>query len=85
MQKREKEQISSSWQKFLKPLVDALIAALAVYCMAAQQSYSHGNDAKVAVLENRVENIELLKDDVKELSRNVYTLIGEIRAERKRK
>lgn len=29
MQKREKELISSSWQKFLKPLVDALIAALA--------------------------------------------------------
>ena len=82
MSNKEKESLSTSWQKFLKPLVDAIVGALAVYCMAAQQSYSHENDSKIAVMESRVENIELLRDDVKELSRNVYELIGEIRAKR---
>lgn len=77
-----KEGIHKNWQKFLKPLVDAIIGALAVYCMAAQQSYSHENDSKLAVIESRIENVELLRDDVKELSRNVYELIGEIRAKR---
>lgn len=72
----------SEWRKFLQPLMDAIIGALAVYCMAAQQSYSHENDSKLAVIESRVENMELLRDDVKELSRNVYELIGEIRAKR---
>ena len=85
MSKEEKESISSSWQKFLKPLVDAIIGALAVYCMAAQQSYAHRNDAKVEVIESQVKELETLKADVKELSRNVYTLIGEIRAERRMK
>lgn len=77
-----KEGIHKSWQKFLKPLVDAIVGALAVYCMVVQQSYSHENDSKIAVMESRVKNIELLRDDVKELSRNVYELIGEIRAKR---
>lgn len=77
-----KESVHKSWQKFLKPLVDSIIGALAVYCMVVQQSYSRENDSKIAIMESRIENMELLRDDVKELSRNVYELIGEIRAKR---
>ena len=77
-----KEGIHKSWQKFLAPLAGAAVTALGVYATVAQQSYSHENDSKIAVMESRVENIELLRDDVKELSRNVYELIGEIRAKR---
>lgn len=77
-----KEGIHKSWQKFLAPLVGAAVTALGVYATVAQQSYSHENDSKIAVMESRIENMELLRDDVKELSRNVYELIGEIRAKR---
>ena len=77
-----KEGIHKSWQKFLAPLAGAAVTALGVYATVAQQSYSHENDSKIAVMESRIENIELLRDDVKELSRNVYELIGEIRAKR---
>ena len=71
------------WMKFLAPLVGAAVTALGVYATAAQQSYSHRNDAKVEVIESQLKELETLKADVKELSRNVYTLIGEIRAERR--
>ena len=77
-----KEGIHKSWQKFLAPLAGAAVTALGVYATVAQQSYSHENDSKLAVMESRIENMELLRDDVKELSRNVYELIGEIRAKR---
>ena len=77
-----KEGIHKSWQKFLAPLAGAAVTALGVYATVAQQSYSHENDSKIAVMESRIENMELLRDDVKELSRNVYELIGEIRAKR---
>ena len=70
------------WMKFLAPLVGAAVTALGVYATAAQQSYSHRNDAKVEVIESQLKELESLKADVKELSRNVYTLIGEIRAQR---
>ena len=73
------------WMKFLAPLVGAAVTALGVYATAAQQQYSHDNDRKMAVLESRVNEIETLKADVKELSRNVYILIGEIRSQQNRR
>ena len=73
------------WMKFLAPLVGAAVTALGVYATAAQQSYSHRNDAKVEVIESRLNEIETLKADVKELSRNVYILIGEIRSHQNRR
>lgn len=85
MNTREKEEIHKSWQKFLAPLVGAAVTALGVYATAAQQQYSHDNDAKVAVIEQRLSEMEMLRADMKELSREVHELIGEIRAERARR
>lgn len=79
MPQTEKDRIHKSWQKFLAPLVQALIGALSVYCMASHQSYSHDNDATIAVMEQRISDVETLKADVKELSKEVHELIGEIR------
>ena len=73
------------WMKFLAPLVGAAVTALGVYATAAQQSYSHRNDAKVEVIESQIKELETLKADVKELSRNVYILIGEIRSQQNRR
>lgn len=73
------------WMKFLAPLVGAAVTALGVYATAAQQSYSHRNDAKVEVIESQIKELESLKADVKELSRNVYILIGEIRSHQDRR
>lgn len=73
------------WMKFLAPLVGAAVTALGVYATAAQQSYSHRNDAKVEVIESQIKELESLKADVKELSRNVYILIGEIRSQQNRR
>lgn len=70
------------WMKFLAPLVGAAVTALGVYATAAQQQYSHDNDAKVHVLESRVIELETLKSDVKTLSAEVHELIGELRAAR---
>ena len=67
-----------SWQKFLAPLVGALVTALGAYATAN----SRGNGERIAVVETRLNDVETLRNDVKELSKNVYTLIGEIRAER---
>lgn len=78
-----KEGIHKSWQKFLAPLVGAAVTALGVYATAAQQSYSHENDSKVAVLEARVTEIETLRSEFKDLSKEVHELIGEIRAQRR--
>ena len=64
------------WRKFLAPLVGAAITALGVYATAAQQSYSHDNDARIAVIEQRVGEVETLKADIKELSKEVHELIG---------
>lgn len=77
-----KEGIHKSWQKFLAPLAGAAVTALGVYATAAQQSYSHENDSKVAVLESRLQELEALRADVKELSKEVHELVGEIRANR---
>ncbi len=78
-----KESIHKSWQKFLAPLAGAAITALGVYATAAQQSYSHENDSKVAVIEARVTEIETLRSEFKDLSKEVHELIGEIRAQRR--
>lgn len=77
-----KESIHKSWQKFLAPLAGAAITALGVYATAAQQQYSHDNDRRVAVVESRIMEMETLKADVKELSKEVHELVGEIRANR---
>ena len=71
---------SSKWRKLLAPLVGAAITALGVYATAAQQSYSHDNDARIAVIEQRIGEVETLKADIKELSKEVHELIGELRA-----
>lgn len=68
------------WRKFLAPLVGAAISALGIYATAAQQSYSHDNDARIAVIEQRIGEVETIKADIKELSKEVHELIGELRA-----
>lgn len=73
---------SSKWRKLLAPLVGAAITALGVYATAAQQSYSHDNDARIAVIEQRVGEVEILKSDIKELSKEVHELIGVLRFRR---
>lgn len=83
MNTREKEEIHKSWQKFLAPLAGAVITALGVYATAAQQQYSHDNDSRVAVVESRLIELETLRADVKELSKEVHELIGEIRAQKR--
>ena len=83
MNTREKEEIHKSWQKFLAPLAGAVITALGVYATAAQQQYSHDNDSRVAVVESRLIELETLRADVKELSKGVHELIGEIRAQKR--
>lgn len=70
------------WRKLLTPLIGALVSVLGIYAAAAQQQYSHDNDRRVAVMESRILEMETLKADVKELSKEVHELIGEIRAER---
>jgi uncharacterized protein YlxW (UPF0749 family) len=77
-----KESVHKAWQKFLAPLVGAMITALGVYATAAQQQYSHDNDRRVTVMESRLRELETLKSDVKTLSAEVHELIGELRAAR---
>lgn len=77
-----KESVHKSWQKFLAPLVGAAVTALGVYATAAQQSYSHRNDAKVEVIESQMRELSALKEDVKQLTKEVHELIGELRASR---
>ena len=80
-----REEWHDKWMKFLAPLVGAAVTALGVYATAAQQSYSHRNNANVEVIESQIKELESLKADVKELSRNVYVLIGEIRSQQNRR
>lgn len=67
-----------SWQRFLAPLIGAAVTALGVYA----SSESKDNSSRLAVVETRLDNVERLRNEVQELSRNVYTLIGEIRTYR---
>lgn len=73
------------WRELLAPLIGAIVTALGVYATAATQQYSHDNDARVAVLESRLRDMETLRDDVKQLSKDVHELIGELRADRTRR
>lgn len=74
---------STQWRKFLQPLVTGLVAFLAAATFYVQRSDSNSMEARLAVVENKVGGIDDLRRDVTELSKNVYTLIGEIRAERR--
>lgn len=74
---------STQWRKFLQPLVTGLVAFLAAATFYVQRSDSNSMEARIAVVENKVGGIDELRRDVTELSKNVYTLIGEIRAERR--
>ena len=74
---------SKEWRKFLQPLVTGLVAFLAAATLYVQRSDSNSMEARLAVVENKVNGIDELRRDVGELSKNVYTLIGEIRAERR--
>lgn len=76
---------STQWRKFLQPLVTGLVAFLAAATFYVQRSDSNSMEARLAVVENEVGGIDELRRDVTELSKNVYTLIGEIRAERRLK
>jgi hypothetical protein len=74
---------SKEWRKFLQPLVTGLVAFLAAATLYIQQNDSTSMGERLAVVENKVGGIDELRRDVTELSKNVYTLIGEIRAERR--
>lgn len=71
----------SQWRKFLQPLVTGLVAFLAAATFYVQRSDSTSMEARLAVVENKVEGISELRKDVNDLSKNVHELIGEIRAE----
>jgi hypothetical protein len=73
----------SEWRKFLQPVITGLGALLAAGAIALQQSASGNFESRLSVVENKVGGIDELRRDVTELSKNVYTLIGEIRAERR--
>lgn len=73
------------WRKFLQPVITGLCALMAAAAFALQQSDSGNFDARLSVVESRVGGIDELRRDVNELSKNVYTLIGEIRADRRYK
>lgn len=70
------------WRKFLQPVITGLCALMAAGAFALQQSSSDKFDARLSVVETRVGGIDDLRRDVNELSKNVYILIGEIRAGR---
>lgn len=74
------EGVHRSWQKFLAPLVEAAIGALAVYGVASQHSDSGVFDSRISVVETRIETLDELRTDVKVLTREVHEMIGEIRA-----
>lgn len=70
------------WRKFLQPVITGLCALMAAGAFTLQQSDSDKFDARLSVVETRVGGIDDLRHDVNELSKNVYILIGEIRAGR---
>ena len=75
----------TEWRKFLQPVITGLCALMAAGAFALQQSDSDKFDARLSVVETRVGGVDDLLKDVNELSKNVYILIGEIRAERRQK
>lgn len=81
----EKTEIHKSWQNFLHPLVEVMLGLGLAMTAYFQHSGSNEFESRLAVVENKVGGIDELRRDVVELSKNVYTLIGEIRAERRLK
>ena len=75
----------AKWRDMLRPLVEALVTALAVYAVGAQHVSSGSLDSRISVVETKMEGIGELRKEVVDLSKNVHELIGEIRAERRRK
>lgn len=80
---------NEKWRKFLQPVITGLVAMMTAFTLYAQSASSNANDSRVTAVEVRVdrlsedyERIEELRRDVNELSKNVYSLIGEIRAYR---
>lgn len=76
---------NEKWRKFLQPLVEVLLGLGLAMTAYFQHSGSNEFESRLAVVENKVGGIDELRRDVAELSKNVYTLIGEIRAERRMK
>lgn len=76
---------NEKWRKFLQPLVEVLLGLGLAMTAYFQHSGSNEFESRLAVVENKVGGIDELRRDVGELSKNVYTLIGEIRAERRLK
>lgn len=76
---------NEKWRKFLQPLVEVLLGLGIAMTAYFQHSGSNEFESRLAVVENKVCGIDELRRDVGELSKNVYTLIGEIRAERRLK
>lgn len=84
-----KQSEQDKWRKFLQPLITGLVAMMSAFTLYAQSASSNANDSRVTAVEVRVDKlfedykrIEELRRDVNELSKNVYSLIGEIRAYR---
>lgn len=70
------------WRKFLQPVITGLCALMAAGVFALQQSDSNTMDARISVVESKVNGIEDLRKDVIDLTKTVHELIGEIRAHR---
>lgn len=73
----------AKWRALLKPLIEAIVAVLAVYAVGSQHVSSGSLDSRISVVETKVEGIGELRKEVVDLSKNVHELIGEIRAERR--
>lgn len=73
----------SKWRDFLSPVVQGLVALMAAAALAFQHSDSGTMDARVSVVESKVNGIDDLRKDVGDLTKTVHELIGEIRAERR--
>lgn len=71
------------WRTFLHPLVEVMLGLGLAMTAYFQHSGSSEFESRLSVVENKVGGIDELRRDVGELSKNVYTLIGEIRAERR--
>lgn len=73
------------WRKFLHPLIEATLALVVALTAYFQHSGTAEFETRLSIVENKISGIDELRRDVGELSKNVYTLIGEIRAERRLK
>jgi hypothetical protein len=81
MQKKEKESVSSSWQKFLQPLVTAAIAALSAYTAYAQRDSEEKTEARFVALELRADMTDKRSDRFRADIDNFKVLLGDIRSD----